>query len=258
MNARIADLIREGKRRRDHRRDRRRRLLPDADVQQALIEHVLAGASTASRRERLDEPPRLPRRARAGGQASRSDADRCAEPAPTTTHPRSRSPPQVLEPESPCHGARNCSRLGRKRAPGCISHGLPPCVAATCSRPPCRRRAAGPAPRGHLRDRLRRRRCTSPDLDVPNPLARSAALLASTPPAVRRAAHEQRALALWQRPAQAYGIPWQVLAAINKIESNFGQNMGPSSAGAVGWMQFMPSTWLRWGIDASGDGIADP
>ena len=49
-----------------------------------------------------------------------------------------------------------------------------------------------------------------------------------------------------------------MLASINKIESNFGQNMGPSSAGAVGWMQFMPSTWLRWGVDADGDGIADP
>jgi murein DD-endopeptidase MepM/ murein hydrolase activator NlpD len=34
--------------------------------------------------------------------------------------------------------------------------------------------------------------------------------------------------------------------------------MGPSSAGAVGWMQFMPETWLRWGTDATGDGLADP
>jgi murein DD-endopeptidase MepM/ murein hydrolase activator NlpD len=49
-----------------------------------------------------------------------------------------------------------------------------------------------------------------------------------------------------------------VLAAINKVESNFGRNMGPSSAGAIGWMQFMPSTWLRWGVDADGDGVADP
>jgi murein DD-endopeptidase MepM/ murein hydrolase activator NlpD len=63
---------------------------------------------------------------------------------------------------------------------------------------------------------------------------------------------------IWQQAAAAYGIPWQVLASINKIESNFGQNMGPSSAGAVGWMQFMPSTWLRWGVDADSDGIADP
>jgi murein DD-endopeptidase MepM/ murein hydrolase activator NlpD len=63
---------------------------------------------------------------------------------------------------------------------------------------------------------------------------------------------------LWRRAGEAYGIPWQVLAAINKIESNFGRNMGPSSAGAVGWMQFMPSTWERWGTDATGDGVADP
>ena len=63
---------------------------------------------------------------------------------------------------------------------------------------------------------------------------------------------------LWQRAGAAYAVPWQVLAAINKIESNFGRNMGPSSAGAVGWMQFMPDTWLRWGVDADGNGIADP
>ena len=64
--------------------------------------------------------------------------------------------------------------------------------------------------------------------------------------------------ALWVSAGAAYGIPWQVLAAINKIESNFGRNMGPSSAGAVGWMQFMPETWLRWGTDGNGDGLADP
>ena len=65
-------------------------------------------------------------------------------------------------------------------------------------------------------------------------------------------------LGMWQQAGSAYGIPWQVLAAINKVESNFGRNMGPSSAGAIGWMQFMPSTWERWGLDANGDGLADP
>jgi cell wall-associated NlpC family hydrolase len=65
-------------------------------------------------------------------------------------------------------------------------------------------------------------------------------------------------LPIWQAAGNAYGIPWPVLAAINKVETNFGQNLGPSSAGAVGWMQFMPSTWARWGIDANGDGVADP
>src|SRR5881396_3005420 len=65
-------------------------------------------------------------------------------------------------------------------------------------------------------------------------------------------------LGIWQKAGASYGIPWQVLAAINKVESNFGRNMGPSSAGAIGWMQFMPSTWLRWGVDGDGDGVADP
>ena len=63
---------------------------------------------------------------------------------------------------------------------------------------------------------------------------------------------------IWQAAGNSYGIPWEVLAAINKVETNFGQNLGPSSAGAVGWMQFMPSTWARWGVDANGDGVADP
>ena len=79
-----------------------------------------------------------------------------------------------------------------------------------------------------------------------------------TPPARRCSSPTTQLLALWRSAGQAYGVPWNVLAAINKIESNFGRNMGPSSAGAIGWMQFMPSTWLRWGTDADGDGIADP
>ena len=97
---------------------------------------------------------------------------------------------------------------------------------------------------------------TLPDL-VPNPsLAVPSSL--STPPAVPEQLAYPQLLALWQQAGAAYGIPWQVLAAINKVESNWGRNMGPSSAGAIGWMQFMPSTWLRWGVDASGDGVADP
>jgi membrane-bound lytic murein transglycosylase B len=78
------------------------------------------------------------------------------------------------------------------------------------------------------------------------------------PPAQPEQLGYDQLLPIWQAAGQAYGVPWSVLAAINKIESNFGQNMGPSSAGAIGWMQFMPDTWSRWGIDANGDGIADP
>jgi murein DD-endopeptidase MepM/ murein hydrolase activator NlpD len=80
----------------------------------------------------------------------------------------------------------------------------------------------------------------------------------TTPPASPQQLALPALHGLWQQAGAAYGIPWNVLAAINKIESNFGQNMGPSSAGAIGWMQFMPSTWLRWGVDADGNGLADP
>jgi len=67
-----------------------------------------------------------------------------------------------------------------------------------------------------------------------------------------------RLLPIWTTAGAAYGIPWQVLAAINRIESNDGLNLGPSIAGAIGWMQFMPRTWAYYGVDANGDGFADP
>ena len=49
-----------------------------------------------------------------------------------------------------------------------------------------------------------------------------------------------------------------MLAAINEIETDYGRNLNVSSAGAVGWMQFMPSTWDRYGVDANRDGVTDP
>jgi murein DD-endopeptidase MepM/ murein hydrolase activator NlpD len=68
----------------------------------------------------------------------------------------------------------------------------------------------------------------------------------------------QQLLPIWKAAGAAYSVPWTVLAAINKIESNFGENMGPSSAGAIGWMQFMPDTWRMYGTDANNDGVASP
>jgi len=65
-------------------------------------------------------------------------------------------------------------------------------------------------------------------------------------------------LPIYQACGTEYGIPWEVLASINKIESGFGTNLNVSSAGAVGWMQFLPSSWEAYGVDANGDGRKDP
>ena len=65
-------------------------------------------------------------------------------------------------------------------------------------------------------------------------------------------------LPIYQACGTEYGIPWEVLASINKIETGFGTNLNISSAGAQGWMQFMPESWEMYGLDANGDGRKDP
>jgi soluble lytic murein transglycosylase-like protein len=65
-------------------------------------------------------------------------------------------------------------------------------------------------------------------------------------------------LPIYQAAGIEYGIRWEVLAAINEIETDYGRNLNVSSAGAVGWMQFMPSTWKMYGTDANKDKRKDP
>jgi len=65
-------------------------------------------------------------------------------------------------------------------------------------------------------------------------------------------------LPIYQAAGTAYDIPWPVLAAINEVETDYGRDLNLSSAGAEGWMQFLPSSWERYGVDANGDGYEDP
>jgi hypothetical protein len=72
-------------------------------------------------------------------------------------------------------------------------------------------------------------------------------------------------LRLYQQAAQRYGLDWAILAGIGKVECDHGQDPDPActhegainSAGAGGPMQFIASTWARYGVDADGKGRAD-
>jgi murein DD-endopeptidase MepM/ murein hydrolase activator NlpD len=63
---------------------------------------------------------------------------------------------------------------------------------------------------------------------------------------------------IYQAAGQRYDIPWEVLAAINGIETDYGRNLSVSSAGAIGWMQFMPGTWSKYAVSADGTGKPSP
>jgi hypothetical protein len=65
-------------------------------------------------------------------------------------------------------------------------------------------------------------------------------------------------LPIYQAAGTEYGVPWQILAAINEIETDYGRDLSVSSANAEGWMQFLPSTWAIYGVDANQDGKKDP
>ena len=97
----------------------------------------------------------------------------------------------------------------------------------------------------------------------------------------------ERYFPIYQAAGKKYGVPWNLLAAIHKVETDFGRNLSVSSVGARGHMQFMDKTWVGWrypggtkygdlpdsvditdpkliqkyggyGVDANGDGKADP
>ncbi|HVQ87505.1 MAG TPA: lytic transglycosylase domain-containing protein [Actinomycetes bacterium] len=57
--------------------------------------------------------------------------------------------------------------------------------------------------------------------------------------------------------ATCSGMPWPVLAAVGQVESGHGTNNGPSSSGAEGPMQFLPSTFAAYAVDGDGDGDRD-
>jgi len=63
---------------------------------------------------------------------------------------------------------------------------------------------------------------------------------------------------IYKAAGKEYDVPWTILAAVNEIETDYGRNVAVSSAGAQGWMQFMPASWKAFGVDANDDGRKDP
>lgn len=192
------------------------------------------------------------------------------------------------------YGRLRCGRLGRVMVAGLLvmACGASPWEAARSAAPPPARahpprspwNADGGAPRHLEPPPIVSPRVTA--VDRPDVAARPPSVLGipgTVLDAYRRAAGRERACHL----------PWQLLAAIGKVESNHaddgavdaagtattpilgpaldgtggyaaipntgpGQDGGSPWARAVGPMQFIPSTWARWGTDGNGDGRADP
>ncbi len=90
------------------------------------------------------------------------------------------------------------------------------------------------------------------------PCATGTAATGGAPSAAGRKAIPARLMPIYLRAQAQYGVPWNLLAAINYIETDFGHNTSTSSAGALGWMQFEPSTWATYGVDGNRDGRKDP
>jgi membrane-bound lytic murein transglycosylase B len=52
----------------------------------------------------------------------------------------------------------------------------------------------------------------------------------------------------YREAGRRFKVPWNVLAAVNFVETKFGKLRNASAAGAQGPMQFMPATWRRYGL----------
>ncbi|EQA7703431.1 lytic transglycosylase domain-containing protein [Staphylococcus aureus] len=62
---------------------------------------------------------------------------------------------------------------------------------------------------------------------------------------------------LYENIAKKYGIDWQLLAGIHRVETAFSSNVAKSSAGAIGHTQFMKCTWAGWSNAGCAGGLGE-
>jgi hypothetical protein len=102
-------------------------------------------------------------------------------------------------------------------------------------------------------------------VDVTTSAERGAEVSGALPSALARREIPADYLQLYERAAARYRLDWAVLAGIGKVECDHGRDPDPScghegavnAAGAGGPMQFISSTWARYGVDGDGDGRVD-
>jgi hypothetical protein len=97
---------------------------------------------------------------------------------------------------------------------------------------------------------------------LPSPVTATAAAAQPAGLATRPATPVPGDTATWlavarQAAATCPGLSSSVLVAIAQVETGLGASAASSSAGALGPMQFLPSTWAAYGVDGDGDGRAD-
>lgn len=88
--------------------------------------------------------------------------------------------------------------------------------------------------------------------------AAEAARLASTPSPTALAVPPAYLATYRAAATSCPGLQWTLLAAVGQVESGHGRNNGPSTAGAIGPMQFMPATFAAYAVDGDHDGVTDP
>jgi Transglycosylase SLT domain len=122
--------------------------------------------------------------------------------------------------------------------------------------------ALGVAPR-RLGDAVVGRLPRKLQADARDVVAARRALVRLTPPTTRPlsefrtgpAEAGDRLLGYYREAQRRFGVAWQILAAVNFVETAFGKVRSPSTAGAQGPMQFLPATWRAYGL---GGDIHDP
>ena len=215
----------------------------------------------------------------------------CPQAAPETAPPLPPAPPADPATTTPSSEPAPSEAPAAPATPAPTSSGAPsvdetatPSVGGVPAKPKSHKRAnSNSSPEGQTKHKSKREKGTGPDDS--NPSAPPSSLL-NAPAAPGAGAGSGAPIASFVLPApktrgvpnilldgfrvppfllpiyQAagvqYGVRWEVLAAINSIETDYGRNLNVSTAGALGWMQFMPSTWAGYGVDANNDGRRDP